>query len=468
MDGITRDAGSFRDPNGQVHLIDGRVFRTVQNRAKEQIEFLHREALIAEAVAAGFLVDTWELQSEAWPDALVCAAHVFEHRKVPYVSYPYEWGFAALRSAALHHLDFQLWLLERDAALSDASAYNIQFVGGNPVFIDMLSIIPYEDGAYWAGYRQFCEQFLNPLLLRALKGVAHNAWYRGTQEGISSEDLAALLSLRDRMSPNVMTHVVMHAKLQRQARQQQGAAIERARTGRVLSRRAYWGLLTGLRNWIARLSPAGHSDSTWGHYADDNSYSDSEGAQKAEVIATFCQKVKPGMLFDLGCNSGAYSQIALKNGAKMAVGFDFDQTAVDKGFHRAKVEDLSFLPLWLDAANTSPNQGWQQQERLGFLERAQAGAVIALAFEHHLVIGKNLPLQEVIAWLTSLAPRGLIEFVPKDDPTVEIMLALREDIFESYCEANFRDVLSRFARITGQTKVSASGRIIFEFERQET
>ena len=48
---------------------------------------------------------------------------------------------------------------------------------------------------------------------------------------------------------------------------------------------------------------------------------------------------------------------------------------------------------------------------------------------NHLAIGRNIPLPQVVAWLCGLAPRGVIEFVRKDDPTVQQMLSLREDIF---------------------------------------
>ena len=58
----------------------------------------------------------------------------------PYVSYPYEWSFSQLKAAALHHLDFNLFLLDQGATLIDASAYNIQFIGSKPIFIDLLSI----------------------------------------------------------------------------------------------------------------------------------------------------------------------------------------------------------------------------------------------------------------------------------------------------------------------------------------
>ena len=68
--------------------------------------------------------------------------------------------------------------------MTDASAYNVQFIGPDPVFIDHLSFRKYVDGEFWAGHRQFCEQFINPLLLQSVLGVPHNAWYRGALEGV--------------------------------------------------------------------------------------------------------------------------------------------------------------------------------------------------------------------------------------------------------------------------------------------
>ena len=73
-----------------------------------------------------------------------------------------------------------------------------------------------------------------------------------------------------------------------------------------------------------------------------------------------------------------------------------------------------------------------------YLERNKAKALIALAFEHHLAIAKNVPLEGIIEWITKLAPIGLIEFVPKTDETIKRMLENRDDIFNHY---NQSDVL---------------------------
>jgi ribosomal protein L11 methylase PrmA len=203
----------------------------------------------------------------------------------------------------------------------------------------------------------------------------------------------------------------------------------------------------------------------WGDYAKANTYSSTEIENKAQAIREFVSTVRPATLIDLGCNSGDFSIASLEAGAGRVVGFDFDHQAVEEAFARSFREKLNFLPLWLDAANPSPDQGWNQAERLGFGKRAQADAVIALAFEHHLIIGKNIPMAETVAWLVSLAPSGIIEFIPKSDATIQQMLALRDDIFPDYSEENFANILRSHANIVRTKIVSASGRTLYCFQK---
>jgi len=86
--------------------------------------------------------------------------------------------------------------------------------------------------------------------------------------------------------------------------------------------------------------------------------------------------------------------------------------------------------------------------------------------EHHLAIGRNIPLDELVRWMVGLAPQGVIEFVQKTDTTVRRMLALREDIFADYTEENFRQLLAANARIVESRAVSAAGRVIFLYDRR--
>ncbi len=457
--------GSFRDPAGKVYVFGNQILRTVSEIARSDYSKLRDNGVLSKAVEAGYLCEFKELEKDQWPFKDSTIAYVLEHPRIPYISYPYEWSFHQLKAAALHHLDFQLFLLENDAVLSDATAYNVQFVGSKPIFIDLLSIRPYKKGEFWGGYRQFCEQFLNPLLLRSVVGISHNAWFRGSMQGITTIDLAKLIPKTKRFSLNMLTQVMLKAKLDKKAIHSPDSAVQRAKSCRELSKTAYRGLLTQLRNWISKLTPADKGKTIWGDYADVNTYSSQGVDEKHQFVSDFVAKVKPKILVDLGCNTGNYSVSALSSGAEYVVGFDFDQQAVDLGFSRAQKLNLPFLSLYFDASNPSPDQGWMQTERQGFDSRTKVDALIALAFEHHLAIAQNIPLKQVVEWLINIAPQGIIEFVPKSDPTVQKMLAVREDIFPDYHVEEFEKQIKSRAKIVKKQIVPDSDRCLFWYER---
>ena len=159
--------------------------------------------------------------------------------------------------------------------------------------------------------------------------------------------------------------------------------------------------------------------------------------------------------------------MALGAGASRVIGFDFDQGALERAYARAKAKKLNLLPLFQDGANPSPSQGWANEERKSTIGRGGADAVVALAVEHHLAIGRNVPLDGVVDSLVKMAPAGIIEFVQKDDQTVQQLLALREDIFPDYNQANFERALKGRARVVKSEKVSASGRTLYWFDRSK-
>ena len=168
---------------------------------------------------------------------------------------------------------------------------------------------------------------------------------------------------------------------------------------------------------------------------------------------------------DLGCNNGLYSILALEKGAKKVIGFDYDINAVEEAYNISKKNNYNFLPLYLDASNPSTRIGWNESERKSFKDRVKFDCVLALAFEHHLSLAKNIPLEEVVKWLISIAPKGLIEFVPKNDQTVKKMLEIKGDIFHDYSEENFEKYIKENAKIISKKNITKSGRKIYEFER---
>jgi ribosomal protein L11 methylase PrmA len=457
-------AGSYRDRRGYVFTAGDRILRGVFSPAAEVQRELLGSPVFARLVESGRLIGTRIAPDDPAALGIEGAALLLEHERVPFVSYPYEWPFAALRAAALLQLDVHLSLLEHDFTLADASAYNIQFRGPEPIFIDVLSVERYVPGAYWIGHRQFCDQFLSPLLLTARLGVPYNAAYRGRLEGLSSTEIVPLLRLRDKLRPLTLLHIVLPARLEEAARRGRVDARPPA-ARRPLPKEALRRLLLGLRRWIARLQPPSRR-TDWTAYATDNTYEDAERSAKRALVAHAVREAAPRAVLDLGCNTGDYAAVALEAGAGEVIGAEADAPTAHLAFVRAQRERLRFLPLVQDAANPSPSQGWRGAERASLAERARFDFLVALAVEHHLAIGRNIPLDELVPWMVGLAPRGVIEFVQKSDTTIRRMLALREDIFADYTEENFRRLLAANARIVGSHPVSASGRVLFQYDRR--
>src|SRR3954454_2869441 len=137
MNAARPDSGSFRDPSGHVYDIGGEILRTVNDRAAADYDFVRSSGLLQVLADRGLVVGSEEIVTDAIPKEGV--HKVLRHPRLSFVSYPYEWSFPVLKAAALLHLDIQIEALKHDVALSDSSAYNIQFEGPNPVFIDILS-----------------------------------------------------------------------------------------------------------------------------------------------------------------------------------------------------------------------------------------------------------------------------------------------------------------------------------------
>src|SRR5690606_31061028 len=137
-------------------------------------------------------------------------------------------------------------------------------------------------------------------------------------------------------------------RLQRMAGERQDRKVTDRISQSSLPRPALLNMLTGLRRWIEDLAPAGAGHSRWTRYAEDNSYDSAAIAAKADFTRCFTAAVQPKMLWDIGCNTGDYAEIALKSGANSVIGFDTDPDVVDTAFRRAVDKGLRFLPLVMD------------------------------------------------------------------------------------------------------------------------
>ncbi len=443
------ESGSFRDPDSRVFYADDAVLRALSPQGRDAWVALRDSGLLERLVADGMLVESEEVAGAAMrPDVIADVATVLRHSTIPFVSYPYEWSFSMLRDAALLQLELLDLALAEDLTLKDATPYNVQFSGAHATFIDVGSFERYRPGDAWLGYRQFCMSFLYPLMLQAFRGVPFQPWLRGNPEGISPDEFRRLLGLRDRFRRGVLTHVVLHARLERRS-----AGRHTARDASDTLRRAGFrkelivANVRRLRKLVARL-PRNGDESAWTTYADGNTYTEADRAVKDGFVRDAVHAHERELVWDIGCNDGRYARIAAEN-ARYVVALDADAPTVDRLYRDLSAEaHATILPLAVNVLNPSPAQGWQLLERRSLADRGAPDLVLALALVHHLSITGNVPLREVVGWLRSLEATVVVEFPSADDPMVHRLLqAKRPGMHADYTLDWFTQCLAERFRI---------------------
>jgi hypothetical protein len=457
-----RVRGSFRDPSGFLFRHDDIVYRAVSPLFRDSYDRFMSSGFYQTAVDRGLLVAHEEIDPASVP--VETETHrVLRPEQLPFVSYPYEWCFSQLKDAALLTLDLHTLAIEHDLWLKDASAYNVQFLRGKPVFIDSLSFELYPEGQPWIAYQQFCRHFLAPLALMARCHVDLGKLMRENIDGIPLELASRLLPTRSRLSFGLGLHLHAHARsLQTHGHRTSSAA--RAKAGRM-SRNALLGLATSLRGLISRLawSPAG---TEWGNYYEDTNYSDAAFETKRDLIASWIDETEPRSVWDLGANTGVFSRVSSDKGIH-TVAADVDPAAVEKNYRRVRENDEAhLLPLLLDLTNPSPDLGWDFDERMSLRSRGPADLVMALALIHHLAISNNVPLPRIAEFFRGLGRSLIIEFVPKSDSQVQRLLQTRDDIFPDYHEAGFLEAFEPCFSVQKHEAVEGSERTLYLLERR--
>jgi hypothetical protein len=118
----------------------------------------------------------------------------------------------------------------------------------------------------------------------------------------------------------------------------------------------------------------------------------------------------------------------------------------------------------LDLTNPSPAMGWNNRERLSILERGPADVVLALALIHHLAIANNVPLRAPGKFFHQAGRWLVIEFVPKEDSQVQVLLSSRKDIFPDYTREGFEEAFKQYFEIHEAIQVKNTKRVVYLME----
>lgn len=453
------DPGSFRDPSSRVFLTGDAVYRGLDDEALGDFEALAASALFAAATADGRLVAT-ERVDEA-PAGLEGWAAVLRHERIPVVSYPYEWSFAMLRDAARLQLDLVAAALAEDLVTKDASAYNVQFVGSRPTFIDVGSFERLRPGEPWYGYRQFHMHFLLPLMLQAYRAIPFQPLLRADVEGVDPVDARRMMSLATILSPRkkgTLVHVALQARAER-SRSERDVKAELKASG--MKKEILVAQIRNLAKLVDRLRLRS-DDTEWAGYSDRGHYTDADLAAKEAFVSSVAAATAPALAWDLGANDGHFSRLVADQGAYV-VAADGDREAIDGLYHRLRADgDERILPIVMNLADPSPDRGWRGRERLAFGRRSRPDLVLALALIHHLVITRSVPMGEFVDWLADAGGALVVELPTHDDPMVQRLLRnKREGLHDDYTVDAFEAVLARRYDVRRREELPSGTRICY-------
>ena len=463
----TIESGSFRDRDSRVVVAGDAVYRVLSERGAADWQALKSSPLLEGAIADGSVVGTEEVGiEELGPDAGRLlpdgVAAVLRHQRIPFVSYPYEWTFGMLRNAALLQLDLELAALDAGLTLKDATPYNTQFHGSEPVFIDVGSFEPLREGEPWAGYRQFCMLYLYPLLLQAYKEIPFQPWLRGSIDGITPREAARFFSLRNRFRKGIPTHVALHARLERRYEEREGGDVKKDLKKANFKTEYVRANVQRMRKLVAGLTwKAG--DTAWTGYREQNTYSDDDAERKQAFVRKAAAQRRPDLVWDMGCNDGAYSRIAAES-AGYVVAFDYDHATVEALYRSLRSEqNRKILPLVGNLADPSPGLGWRGLERRTLEDRGTPDLILALALIHHVSITANVPIADFLEWLRGLGAAMVIEFPKRDDPMVSRLLSgKREGSNSDYERENFERELGRRFEIEKTEELPSGTRVLYQ------
>lgn len=450
-----RETASFRDPSGFLFWREGVLFRQINQKYQENYDLLVKSGLIQDLVSSDLLIPHQEVDVD--PLISTSAYRVIRPERLAFISYPYEWCFGQLKDAALTTLSIQKRALSFGMSLKDSSTYNIQFSSGKPIFIDSLSFEKYEEGKPWIAYRQFCQHFLAPLALMSYCDVRLSQLLRIYIDGIPLDLTSGLLPFRTWFNFSLLTHIHLHAAAQKKYA---GQNVSMSSGSRGINKTGLLGILDSLESIIKKLNwnPEG---TDWADYGSSHNYSEASIKHKKQLVSSYIERSCPKTVWDLGANTGVFSRLASQQKIN-TIAFDIDPGVVELNYRQVVANKEEYLyPLLLDLSNPSPDLGWHNHERRSLFKRGPVDLVLALALVHHLAISNNVPLEQIAHFLADLGQWLVIEFVPKDDPQTQKLLASREDIFDDYSQERFDEVFGSFYQIEDSTIIEDTNRTLY-------
>lgn len=450
---------SFRDPSGHVFL-DGEIIkRKIFPKYFEIYSELKNSNFYHKLFKSGLLIPHKEL-------SITDSEIILEPEQIPFITYPYEWSFNQYKEAALLTLKLQKYCLENQYSLKDASAFNVTFFKGKAVFIDTLSFDFYTENRPWRAYKQFIMHFLGPLILAHYHGSQSLKLMSNFIDGIPLKMLTSMLPLKSKFSPTLYSNIHLLGKFENKHNEHHQADSK----AYSLSKKAQLRIIKSLYDYIKNLDL--NEQTEWSDYYKKINYSNKALQQKATIIDKWIQKSEAKTLIDIGGNDGTFVR-KISHQIDQALICDIDPIAIDLNHQTMKIQKETFItPFVLDILNPSAGIGFENNERLSFIDRIcqfKPDTTLALAVIHHISLTGNIPFERSAHFFARFSKKLIIEYPDRNDSWVQHLLnnkAEFKDYFDFYNQENFEKAFSTYFVIEEKFKIEDSERTMYYLSRK--
>lgn len=450
---------SFKDASGFIFQDKKRIYRTVNQIYREHFDHLIESGLYRKLVKLNYLIPHQEIKK--WPESIARNGiyKIIEPQIVPFISYPYEWSYSQYWEAAALTLKVQKKAMDFGMTLKDASAFNIQFMGTEPLLIDTLSFEKSDFTAPWIAYRQFCQHFLAPLVLMKNKDLRFGRMTIQYLDGIPLDLTVKLLPKATFANVNLLINLYFHEKGIRRFEQKSA----QGRPGRITPN-GFRGVIDSLEASLNSLKVLDKSKTNWSSYYQEFSYSVKTFNLKKNSVEKFLAKTFPRIVLDLGANTGEFSRIAATK-AELVISVDNDPLTLDINFRLNREKKVNnIISLIVDLTNPSPALGFLNLERQSFIDRVKPDTILALALIHHLFFSNNWSFSMMAQFFRKLAVNLIIEFIPLDDPQIKRISQFQKIDKTLYQKDNFEKSFVRYYKIMECYALSKQGRVLYLME----
>jgi len=448
---------SYKDPSGYIIKKEGGYYRYVSHEYEHEYDHLMHSGLYKTLTDQYLLIPHKEIEDK---QAGSNCYKVLFPQQIELITYPFEWVFSQWQEMALVFLRINQIALQHGMILKDATPYNFVFVEGKCILLDSLSFRFFKDGDPWFAYRQFCEEILGPLALMRYNDPYLARLQQASLTGIPLAFVSKQLPFKTWFNTVCLLHIHLHAKFQSRKEN-----TKQAHAG--FSKQKLNILFDLLRNTITKWDRPLNSNSIWDHYYENDIEDENYLAYKINCISQWLLNIHPNKTIDLGANTGKFSFIAAQY-SNQVIAVESDLNCVEeirKEIKHKKINNI--ITILTDLTEPSPALGWDNAEKPALLQRLNGDTVMALALVHHLCLSKNIPLDFIAKTIAGLTTRyAIVEFIPKEDPKVKLLLQHREDIFTNYTEANFVKYFETHFRLVDSYSPAASARKLFLWEKK--